>query len=81
MREALSVSGNLSTFGSLEVVDHAMVEGEQRGRRTNFSTHVADRSHTRTRERLNTRTLVLNNSTSTALDSKDTSNLENDIFR
>ena len=80
MREALSVSGNLSTFGSLEVVDHAMVEGEQRGRRTNFSTHVADGRHARARQGLDTRTGVLNNSAGATLDGEDASDLEDDIW-
>ena len=57
-----------------------MVEGEERGSSTNFSTHVTNRSHARARERLDTRTAVLNNRTSSTLDGKDTGDLEDDVF-
>ena len=77
--EALSVVGNISALGGVEVVDHAVVEGEEGGRRTNLGTHVADRGHTRAGERLDTRTSVLDDSTSAALDSEDTSDLQDDV--
>ena len=69
MREPLGVSRNLGTLGSLEVVRHAMVEGEERGGGTNLSTHVADSGHTRARKRFDTGTLVFDDSTGTTLDS------------
>lgn len=81
VREALSVLGNFRTFGCVQVVDHAVIEGEERSSSTDLGTHVTDRSHARARERLDTRTAVLNNGTSSALDSEDTSNLEDDIFK
>lgn len=80
MSEALRIGGDIATLGSLEVVGHAGVEGEHRRRSTDLSTHVANCSHTRARERLDTGTLVLNDGTSAALDSEDTSNLENDVY-
>lgn len=80
MCEPLSVSGNVIALGSLEVVDHTVVEGEHRSRRTNLGTHVTDRGHTRARKRLDTRTGVLDDSTSAALDRKNTSDLEDDVL-
>ena len=77
--EAVSVGGDIATLDGLQVVGHARVEGEHGSGSTNLSTHVADCSHTSARERLNTRTSVLDDSTSSTLDSQDTSNLENDI--
>ena len=77
--ELRGVAGNVGTAGRVEVVDHAVVEGEEGGRRTNLGTHVADRGHTRARERLDTRTSVLDDSTSAALDSEDTSDLQDDV--
>lgn len=78
--EPLSVSSDVTALSSLEIVDHTVVEGEHRSRRTNFGTHVADRGHTRARERFDTRTRVLDDSTSTALDRKNTSDLEDDVL-
>ena len=79
MLESLRVVGDVGALGSVEVVDHAVVEGEEGGRRTNLSTHVADRGHTRARERLDTRTSVLDDGTSAALDGEDTSDLQDDV--
>ena len=79
VREALGILSDLTTLRCLEIVDHAVVEGKYGGRRTDFSTHVADCSHTRARERLDSRTLVLDNSTSSTLDGEDTRNLENNV--
>ena len=70
---------NLLTLGSLQVVVHAVVEGEERGGGTNLSTHVTDGGHTSGREGVDTRTVVLNDGTSTTLDSQETSDLEDDI--
>ena len=78
--EALGVVGDVRTLGGIEVVDHAVVEGEERGRRTNLGTHITDRGHTRARERLDTRASVLNDGTSAALDGEDTSDLEDDVW-
>ena len=77
--ELLGVLADVRTTGSIEVVDHTVVEGEEGGRRTNLSTHVADRGHTRARERLDTRTSVLDDGTSAALDREDTSDLQDDV--
>ena len=79
MLEALGIVRDVTTFSRVQVVDHTAVEGEERGCRTNFSTHVTDRSHTRAGQRFDTRTVIFDNRTSTALDRKNTSNLQNDI--
>lgn len=71
--------GDLLTLGDLEVVVHAVVVGEERSSGTNFSTHVANSTHTGAREGLDTRTVVLDDGTSTTLDSKETSDLEDNI--
>lgn len=67
------------TLSDLQVVVHAVVEGEKRGRSTDFSTHVTDGSHTGGRKRVDTRTVVFDDSASTTLDSEETSDLEDDI--
>lgn len=68
------------TLGDGKVIVHAVVEGEQRGGGTNFSTHVTDGGHTGTRDTVDTRAVVFDNGTSSTLNSQDTSNLENDIY-
>lgn len=79
MGEGFGIVSNVGTLGSLEVVDHAVVEGEERSCSTNFSTHVTNRSHTRAGERFDTRTTVLDDSTSSTLDRKNAGNLEDDV--
>ncbi|KIJ18057.1 aconitate hydratase [Paxillus involutus ATCC 200175] len=61
-----------SSSDSVQVVNHAVVEGEERGRSTNLSTHVTDGGHTRARKRLDTRTAIFNNCTSSTLDIRAT---------
>lgn len=73
--------GNVLTLGSLEVVVHAVVVGEERGGGTNFGTHVTDGTHTSARQIFDTRTMVLNDGTSTTLDGKETSDLEDNIWK
>ena len=80
VRETLSVLGDVRTVGRVEVVGHAVVEREERGGGTDFSTHVADGRHARARQGLDTRTGVLNNSAGTTLDGEDASDLEDDIW-
>ena len=77
--EALSVVGDVGALSRVEVVDHAVVEREERGCSADFSTHVTDRGHTGARERLDTRTSVLDDGTSAALDREDTSDLQDDV--
>lgn len=72
---------NVLTLGGLQVVVHTVVEGEHRGGSTNLSTHVTDGTHTSARERGNTRSVVLNDSTGTTLDSEKARNLQDDILR
>ena len=79
MGEPLSILGNLRTFGSVEVVHHTGVEGEERGGSTNFGTHIANGSHTSAGERLDTRACVLDNGTCSTLDGQDASDLQDDI--
>ena len=56
-----------------------MVEGEQRGRSANFGTHVTNGGHSSSRERLETWGLVFDDSSSSTLDGKNTSDLEDGI--
>ena len=79
MLEALSIVSDVRALGGVEVVGHAVVEGEEGSGSTDFSTHVADRGHTRAGEGLDTGTGVLDDSTSTTLDGEDASDLEDDI--
>ena len=79
MLESLRVVGDVGALGSVEVVDHAVVEGEEGGCRTNLSTHVANRGHTRARERLDTGTGVLDDGASATLDGEDAGNLEDNV--
>ncbi|KAH3664269.1 hypothetical protein OGAPHI_004621 [Ogataea philodendri] len=72
--------GNLRSSGSVQEVNHGLVEWENGSSSTNLSTHVTDGSHTGTREGVDTVTKVLNNGTSTTLDGSDTSQLQNDIL-
>jgi hypothetical protein len=71
---------NVLTLGGLQVVVHAVVEGEDGGSGTNLSTHVTDGSHTSAGEGLNTGSVVLNDGTSTTLDGEETSDLQDDIL-
>jgi hypothetical protein len=79
MREPLGILGNLWALGSVEVVDHAGVEGEERGGSTNFGTHIANGSHTSAGERLDTRTSILNDGPGAALDGQNASDLQDDV--
>jgi hypothetical protein len=69
--ELLGVAGLGGTAGSLEVLGHAVVEGEERSGRTDLGTHVTDGGHTRAR--------VLDDGAGTALDGEDASDLEDDV--
>lgn len=71
---------NVLTLSGLQVVVHAVIVGEKRGSSTNFSTHVTDGTHTSARKRVDTRSVVLNDSTSTTLDSEEASDLKDDIY-
>ena len=78
--EALGIVGDVRPLRGIEVIDHAVVEGEEGGSGTNLSTHVANGGHTRAGEGLDTRAGVLNNSASTTLNGEDAGNLEDDIW-
>lgn len=78
--EFLGVSGDMRSTSSFEVLSHLVVEWEKRGGGTNLGTHVTDGSHTGTRQGLDSGTVVLDDSTSSTLDSQDTSDLEDDIL-
>ena len=71
---------NVLTLSGLQVVVHAVIVGEKRGGSTNFSTHVTDGTHTGARKRVDTRSVVLNDGTSTTLDSEEASDLKDDIY-
>ena len=78
LRSSLS---NVCTARSLKVLGLTGVEWEDRCRSTNFSTHVTNGTHTGGRKRGNTRSLVLNNCTSTTLNSELAGNLKDDVLR
>ena len=67
-------------LGDGKVVVHAVVEGEQRGGGTNLGTHVTDGGHTGTRDTVNARAVVFDNSASSTLDGQNSSNLKNDVY-
>ena len=71
---------NVLTLGGLQVVVHAVVEGEHGGSSTDLGTHVTDGTHTSTGQRVDTRTVVLNDGTSTTLDSQETGDLQDNIL-
>ena len=77
--EGLSVVSDVETVGSLETIGHAVVEGEQRGHGTDLSAHVTSCSHSSSRERFDTWAFVFDDSSSSTLDGKYTSDLENDV--
>lgn len=71
---------NVLTLGGLQVVVHAVVEGEDRGGSTNLGTHVTDGTHTSARQGVNTGTVVLDDGTGTTLDGEETGDLKDDIL-
>lgn len=71
--------GDVLTLCSAQVVVHAVVVGEERSSGTNLSTHVTNRTHPSARKRVDTRTMVLDDSTSTTLDGKKTSDLKDNV--
>ena len=79
MGEPLSIFGDLRALGSIEVIDHARVEWEERGGSTNFGTHVANGSHASTGERFDTRTSVLDDGAGATLHSQNASDLQDDV--
>lgn len=80
MRKATRVLGNLSSLGSIQVIRHSLVEGEERSSRSNLGTHVTNSTHSSARQRFNTRSVVFNDGTSTTFDSQYTGNLKDDIY-
>jgi hypothetical protein len=77
--ELLSVFSDVSTLGCFQVTAHSVVVREERGGGSDLGTHVTDSGHTGTRKRLDTWTMVLDDSTGTTLDSQDTRNLANNV--
>lgn len=77
--ERVGILGNLRTLGRVEILSHALVVREEGGSGTNFSTHVANGGHARAGERFNTRTSILDDSTSATLDGENASDLEDNI--
>jgi hypothetical protein len=54
MLEGLGVVGDLRPVGRLQVIGRTVIEGEQRGRGTHLSTHVADGGDSGSQERSET---------------------------
>ena len=80
VRELLGIVCDHGTVGGIEIVGHAVVEGEEGGGGTDFSTHVADGSHASAAEGFDTRAGVLDDGTCSTLDGKNASDLENDVL-
>jgi hypothetical protein len=78
--EGVGVVGDLGPVGRLQVIDHTVIEGEQRGRDTGLSTHIAGGGHSGSGERFETRALVFDDSSSSTLDGENTSELEDNIW-
>lgn len=78
--ETFGVVRDLTALSSLQIVDHTVVEGEERGSCADLSTHVADCSHTRARKGLDTGTSILNDSACSTLDGENAGNLENNVW-
>uniref|UniRef100_A0A1L8EHS2 Uncharacterized protein n=1 Tax=Haematobia irritans TaxID=7368 RepID=A0A1L8EHS2_HAEIR len=76
----LGFVSNARATSGFQVGSHAIIEGEHRGGSTNFSTHVTDSSHTSTRDGIYTLAVIFNDGTSTTLNSKNISNLQDDIL-
>jgi hypothetical protein len=78
--ESCSILADFRALSRVEVVDHAVVEGEHRRRRADFGAHVTDSSHTRAGERFDAGTFVFNDGTCTALDREDTRDLQDNVW-
>jgi hypothetical protein len=78
--EGLGVLADVVTLGSVEVVTHAGVVGEEGGGSTDLGTHVTDGGHSSAGERVDTLTEVLDDGARSTLDGKDTGDLEDDIY-
>lgn len=68
------LSSRLAASGD-QVVVHALVEWEDGGGGSNLSSHVTDGSHACATDVVHTLAVVLNNGTSSSLDSQDASKL------
>ena len=79
MLERFGVFSYLSSLGGVEVVYHALIEGEEGRGSSNLSTHVTDRSHTRAGERLDTRSVVFNNGTCATFDRQNTRHFQDNV--
>lgn len=75
----LGVFGNVAAFGADEVICHAVVEAEDRGGGSDFGAHVANGAHARAGEGIDTGAVVFDDGAGAALDSQDTSDLEDDV--
>lgn len=78
--ELVGKVGDTFTACGLQVSPHAVVVGEHGGGGTNFSTHVADGSHTSARDGVDARAEILDNGAGATLDGEDTGQLENDVL-
>jgi hypothetical protein len=76
----LGVIGDHGAVGGIEIVGHAVVEGEEGGGGADFSAHVADGSHASATEGFDTRAGVLDDGTCSALDGENAGDLEDDVL-
>jgi hypothetical protein len=73
------VSDTFAACG-LQVSPHAVVVGEHGGGGSDFSTHVADGSHTSARDGVDAGAEILDNGAGAALDGEDAGQLEDDVL-
>lgn len=74
------IVGDQGAVGGVEIVDHAVVKGEEGGGGADFGAHVADGSHASGAERFDARAGVLDDGTCSTLDGENAGDLENDVL-
>ncbi|MBS1272441.1 MAG: hypothetical protein MAGBODY4_01586 [Candidatus Marinimicrobia bacterium] len=71
---------NFRALRRIEVFDHPLIEGEDRGCGADFRTHIGNGAFPRATYRAGARTEVFDNFSGAALDGQQISHFENDIF-
>ena len=78
--KGLRVVRDIRALRRVQVVDHARVEGEKRGRCADFGTHVADCAHARGGEGFYARAEVFDDCARAAFDGEDSGDFKDDIW-
>ena len=74
------LSSNVRSLSCSEVVCHPLVEGEHTGGGSQLSSHVADSAHASAADAVHSLAKVLDDVHGAALDSQDTSQLQDDVL-